>query len=123
MNIDAMKQQIVVKHTHWDDEQGRTWEEFMDAGEIMHDTERFDEAFSDPQDGEEFKIVGNMIVVPYNTYDDSLHGEVVATENLILMKRIEYEQSAANIYSKDNPNLPAYFLYLQAEEGPILFEV
>ncbi len=100
----------------------KNWQEFIDSGEIQHDAERFDEAFDDPQDGDKFKV-GVMVAVPFTTFDSSLHGEVIAVANLTLVKHIEYEQAEVNVYHKQNPNLPAYFLYLQAEDGPVVFKV
>ncbi len=100
----------------------RTFEQFMNDGEIQHDAEQFEDAFADPHDGEQF-VIGVMIVVPFTTFDSSLHGQVIAVANLTLAGHVEYEQAEVNVYHKQVAGLPAYFLYLQAEEGPTLFRV
>jgi len=114
--IEDMKAQV-AKHL-----KRESWAELMEVGGCHPvDLDALDEIWNDLEDGSSFRVLPDIVAVPFSSYDDSLRGEIAATWNLKLLKNVEYEQAEVNVYRKVSLRDDAFLLYIQAEEGPTLF--
>jgi hypothetical protein len=118
--ITAMQSQVAKKFRF------DSWQEFMkkakkcqmQIGDFSIYPEEFKNVFSEgPTEKSEFDIGDNMILVPYYSGGHGFDSKPIAFYNMVVRGEVKRSLECAVLYSKIDPEQPAYLLYIEAEVG------